>query len=299
MPNPGKTAPFPCTGRGKLISALTSSIPAFFVEFPVAIPLDLYSLPQLEAIIADIVREEAKTGRKNLLIRHSPAAEDAQASYLDSLPSEGSLEQQLTERKLHLMILNLHRYDSRVVSLLNEFVARMRPLLDAQGLGILHPVPALFISSPNSIARLHNDPEQGILHQLRGTKTIHIYPIDEAGYPLKLSAGESATRYREATRLYLTKMDSVKFSQPMVPGQAVFIPNLAPHWVLAGPEISVSLSFNFFTYSGLRRQKVAQLNRWLERRGLNPAPYRQGAILSALKCAAYDVLAYVGRVHLT
>jgi hypothetical protein len=274
--------------------------PSFFAEFPFPIPLDLYSLPQLETLIDKIRRYDATNQAHNLVVRcGAGSVEEAATPYLDGLPDSTPIERQLLDGKLHIMILNLDRFDGRVSRLLRDFVTALRPTLDASGSGMFRPMAALFVSSPNSIARLHNDPEHGYLHQLRGSKIIYIYPAGESKYQPRPRPGETMAEFAEKTRRFLSDFDAVKYSYAMTPGQAVHIPNLAPHWVLAGPAISISLSFNFFSRTGLQRQKIAQLNRWIERRGWRQVSYRGGTFSDKLKCVTYDALSRVGRARLT
>ncbi|MDC0265693.1 cupin domain-containing protein, partial [Mariniblastus sp.] len=58
----------------------------------------------------------------------------------------------------------------------------------------------------------------------------------------------------------------------MNPGDGVYVPVTAPHWVRTLDEISISVSINFRTPSSIRRDRVYRMNRTLRKIGLRPHP---------------------------
>ena len=60
---------------------------------------------------------------------------------------------------------------------------------------------------------------------------------------------------------------------PLAPGTGVFVPNMAPHWVIAGPDVSVSLSVSWRSVVLNELASVTRLNHRLRGYGLSPRPY--------------------------
>ena len=56
----------------------------------------------------------------------------------------------------------------------------------------------------------------------------------------------------------------------MNPGDGVYVPVTAPHWVKTLDEVSVSVSINFRSPSSIRRARVFRMNRMMRKMGLRP-----------------------------
>ena len=57
----------------------------------------------------------------------------------------------------------------------------------------------------------------------------------------------------------------------MGPGDGVYVPVTAPHWVRTLDEVSISISINYRTPSSIRRARVYRFNRTMRKLGLRPA----------------------------
>ena len=89
----------------------------------------------------------------------------------------------------------------------------------------------------------------------------------------------------------ITKCDEQKFDNyelfEMNPGDGVYVPVTAPHWVKTLDEISISVSINFRTPSSVRRDRVYRVNRLMRKFGMSPAPVSpQASRLSELTKSA-------------
>lgn len=56
------------------------------------------------------------------------------------------------------------------------------------------------------------------------------------------------------------------------PGEAIYVPVKAPHWVKNGPEPSISFSITWRSEWSYREEQAHALNRLLRRAGFDPAP---------------------------
>lgn len=128
----------------------------------------------------------------------------------------------------------------------------------------------IFVSPPYAYTPYHWDPEQNFFMQIRGKKQMAIYDVNDRNI-LPESALE---KYYNEGQL-ITNCSEELFENyelfDMQPGDGVYVPVTAPHWVKTLDEISVSVSINFRTPSSIRRDRVYRFNRMLRKLGLNPS----------------------------
>jgi len=128
----------------------------------------------------------------------------------------------------------------------------------------------LFITSPNRVTPYHIDRECNFLLQMRGHKSISIFPNDdrellpEAEIEKFWASDNNAAVYRPHLQHRATVIE-------MKPGTGVHIPVNAPHWVQNDGNISVTASFNFQFHDHLRGA-VYRTNYYMRKLGLNPRP---------------------------
>lgn len=141
----------------------------------------------------------------------------------------------------------------------------------------------VFISSPGSVTPYHIDHEYNFLLQIRGTKKMSIFD------PSVVSEKEIERFYRgEHRNLTLDERiaDRARVFE-LQPGDGVHVPVNAPHYVLNGPEPSVSFSITFRTPEGDRRSAVYRVNDRLRALGLSPRPVGATPIVDRAKYVAY------------
>jgi len=125
----------------------------------------------------------------------------------------------------------------------------------------------IFVSAPGTITPVHIDPEHNFLLQVRGTKVVK---VGKYGDPL--TAQLTAERYYSGAHRNIEWLPEVADTFILEPGDGVYSPFLAPHWVQNGPEMSISLSATFQTTDRDRAAPVHAFNARLRRRGLTPRP---------------------------
>jgi ribosomal protein L16 Arg81 hydroxylase len=252
-------------------------------------PSDLFTLPALEDLIGLIAREGDPA---HLICRSSAtAADDNNPIYLESGGFVGRLEERLAGESVHIMVTNVDRYSPRIKEMVGPFFAPLRAAFEAARIDMLEPSSALFISSPGSLARLHNDMEYGFLHQVRGTKTIHVYPyVAHRVRPPNVAANQWAFRNRNSSRAYMEEFRESSMTCTMSPGEVVYIPSLAPHWVEAGDDIAVSITFLVVSGDSVRQRKIERMNRMLQALGAPQRAHGQSRWGGAVKCSLHDIL---------
>jgi hypothetical protein len=129
---------------------------------------------------------------------------------------------------------------------------------------------SVILSSPSRVTNYHMDGDCNFLFQIRGSKTLYVFDRNDRATLSDLeledfwSGDLNAAKYRQERQDRARAFD-------LRPGKVVHIPVTSPHWVVNGPEISVSVSMNFV----FRDNTVPDVYRWnhvLRRIGLSPRP---------------------------
>lgn len=157
-------------------------------------------------------------------------------------------------------------YRALLLSLLDE----LRPAIESRTGAMLRPQGFVFISSPNAVTPYHFDPEHNILLQLAGTKVMTQFP---AGDP-RFAPDETHESYHTGGPRELNWRDELLAGGtefPLHPGEAVFVPVMAPHFVRVGPESSISLSITWRSDWSFAEADARGLNHLLRKAGLAPA----------------------------
>jgi hypothetical protein len=161
-------------------------------------------------------------------------------------------------------------YRELLLSLLGE----LQPLIEAKTGAMLRPQGYIFVSSPDAVTPYHFDPEHNILLQLRGTKTMTQFP---AGDPF-FAPDETHEGYHTGGPRNLVWRDELAAGGskwPLAPGDALFVPVMAPHHVKNGPEPSISLSITWRSDWSFAEADARAFNSVLRKAGLWPkAPGR-------------------------
>lgn len=124
----------------------------------------------------------------------------------------------------------------------------------------------LFFGSPGSVAPAHFDRHHNLLLQVRGTKDVSIGVFDDPAQAQREIESHFGVQHN------LHDLPEQQETFHLEPGDGLYIPPYAFHWVVGGPEASLSLSCGFETPTSTRDGLVHTCNVHLRRLGLNPAP---------------------------
>ncbi len=146
----------------------------------------------------------------------------------------------------------------------------------------------VFVSSPGSVTPFHIDPECNFLLQVRGKKTVRMFPRDN---PEILTEEELERFYGGATRNLVCRDEEGKTARvfELLPGMGLHFPVTMPHWVKNGPEVSISFSVTFRTNASDRREILYRINHNLRRVGLKPTPVGRSRIRDGFKFRTFDM----------
>ncbi|MBA4009535.1 MAG: transcriptional regulator [Erythrobacter sp.] len=161
-------------------------------------------------------------------------------------------------------------YEALLLGLLEE----IRPEIEAATGAMLTPQGFIFVSSPLSVTPYHFDPEHNILLQIRGSKVMTQFPagdtrfVPDEAHETYHSGGPRELRWDDAMLAHGTEF-------ALSPGEALFVPVMAPHFVKNGPAPSVSLSITWRSEWSYRESDARIFNAILRSRGFSPrAPGR-------------------------
>ncbi len=158
---------------------------------------------------------------------------------------------------------------------------------------------ALFISSPGAVAPHHIDHQHSFIAQIKGSKTVYQWP---AGNFDVTTPEELEIFFARVTRKLAIKEDAESLRTPYVisPGKGAYIPFAAPHSVVNGDEVSISLSLIFNTKETRRLENVYRANYFLRNRcRLSPTLPGESALKDELKnqyLRTYDLSVKIGEL---
>jgi hypothetical protein len=142
----------------------------------------------------------------------------------------------------------------------------------------------IFVSSPHAITPYHMDPEHNFLLQVRGSKRVTVFDGTDRGI---VSEEQLEAFYAGAHRNMEFKDAYAPSGRTfeLHPGDGLYIPVTAPHWVENGDSVSVSFSVTFRSAAASNQASVYKLNAWLRSRGIVPVPPGRSPLRDAVKIA--------------
>ena len=164
--------------------------------------------------------------------------------------------------------------DPDYAALLNQLLDDVVPEVEAKTGPMLHRAGFIFVTSPGGVTPCHFDPEHNILLQVRGSKEMTQFPVTDTTY----AADETHERYhiggpREVPWSPALETGGTAFA--LGPGDGVFVPVMAPHFVRNGPEPSISLSITWRSAWSYEESEARGFNSLLRRAGFKPTAPRR------------------------
>lgn len=159
--------------------------------------------------------------------------------------------------------------DPAYATLLETLLDELRSRMEIRTGEMLTPQGFIFISSPDAVTPYHFDPEHNILLQIEGSKIMTQFPAGDARYAPDTAhesyhtGGPRELRWNESLEHGGTPF-------PLHPGDALYVPVMAPHHVKVGPEPSVSLSITWRSQWSYAEADARCFNALLRKRGLSP-----------------------------
>jgi hypothetical protein len=162
-------------------------------------------------------------------------------------------------------IEQLPEYEGLLLGLLAE----LKPHIEAKTGRMLRPQGFVFVSSPNAVTPYHFDPEHNILLQLRGSKMMTQFPAGDARYaPDQTHEGYHTGGHRNL--VWRDELASGGTEWSLQPGEALFVPVMAPHHVKNGAAVSISLSITWRSDWSFAEADARAFNGVLRKIGITP-----------------------------
>ena len=147
----------------------------------------------------------------------------------------------------------------------------------------------VFVSSPKAVTPYHFDPEHNILLQLRGNKVMTVFPAGDARFaPDRVHEAYHTGGGRELTWDEQFQPHGKPVS--LTAGEAIYVPVMSPHYVLNGPEPSISLSITWRSEWSFAEADARACNKLLRRIGITPQPPGRWPASNRAKSFAWRVL---------
>ena len=158
--------------------------------------------------------------------------------------------------------------------LLNTLLEELRSTIEVKTGSMLKPQGFVFITSPNGVTPYHFDPEHNILMQLMGSKVMTMFTAGDA----RFAPDETHETYHTGGGRELFWHDDLLpggREWNLVPGEALYVPVMSPHFVKNGPAPSVSLSITWRSEWSFAEADARAFNGLLRKAGMAPrAPGR-------------------------
>ncbi len=174
-------------------------------------------------------------------------------------------------------------------ALLADLLAELEPEIVAKTGRMLMTQAFIFVSSPNAVTPYHFDPEHNILLQIVGSKTMTVFP---AGHTLCAPDSVHEAYHTGGARELTWRDELTELGVPfrIEPGEAIYVPVMAPHYVRNGPEPSISLSITWRSEWSFAEADARAFNKLLRQWGLDPAPPGRWPARNRAKSIAWRML---------
>lgn len=192
------------------------------------------------------------------------------------------------------MVLKFVEQDPAYRALLHAVLDELTPLVGARTGPMLKREGFVFVSSPGAVTPFHFDPEHNILLQLRGEKVMTVFPASDT----EIAQPELHERFHAGGHRNLPYHDGFApkgEAHRLRPGEAIYVPVKAPHWVKNGPAPSVSFSVTWRSEWSYRESDAHGFNSMLRRAGVKPAPPGRFPVQNHAKSLAYRAISKARR----
>lgn len=154
-------------------------------------------------------------------------------------------------------------------ALLHDLLEEIRPAIEAKTGRMMKTQGFVFVTSAGGVTPYHFDPEHNILLQVRGSKVMTQFPAGDARFaPDQVHEQYHTGGARELCWREDLLEGGTRFA--IGPGEALFVPVMAPHFVQNGQEPSVSLSITWRSEWSFAEADARAFNALLRKLGLSP-----------------------------
>jgi hypothetical protein len=156
--------------------------------------------------------------------------------------------------------------------LVDEVLDHVRPRVEAKDPGMHHRAGWIFVTSPGAVTPYHMDHEHNFILQVRGKKTLNTWdPLDRT---VVTERSLELFHFKDSRDLVVYKEEFQPKARVfhLEPGLGGYMPSTTPHWVKNGDNVSITVSFTYYTDMTWRRKNLHRGNYRLRAMGMEPTP---------------------------
>ena len=244
-------------------AALAAKYPNLPVKFPLSLDSDLFERSALVELAEALPEHLVEYNGGN--VPRSVRPEDVPAPPL----SVRKTIEQIGEAQSWMMLRNVEHH-AAYAELIDETLDRLKSTLQSVTGRMVRREGFVIVSSPSATTPLHFDEDHNILIQVEGRKTVTVYSQEDRSVTSQVELERfHAGGHRNIS--WKRDMDEKGMAFDLAPGDALYIPPMAPHYVQVsdeGPAFSFSM-----TWRSVKSQKIRylhQLNHSLRKKGRKP-----------------------------
>lgn len=187
----------------------------------------------------------------------------------------------LETRRTWMLLHETWKYDTDYKQLLEDYLEDLGARFPIIRRGIHDMGCWMFLSSGSSVVHFHADGDQSFLNNVRGGKTVYVYPTAI----LPETVIENLVHKQDQGEVVYDPAYEAHMHEPvhLGPGESAFLPLYAPHRVTNDDTLCISWNVGFHTRDSRRRRNVHLVNRDLRSMGLAPSAYGEAAWRDAVK----------------
>lgn len=275
---------------------LEDAMAALDAAYPLAATFLTHTIADHPLLKLDALRRLAKRMRPET--REHNAATDLPLGITNAETPQNGLSVDETIERIEdcgsWVLLKYIEQDPEYRALMHDVLGQIAPVVQPRTGAMMRFEGFVFISSPQAVTPLHFDPEYNILFQARGSKTMTLFPtadpdiVSQEFFETYFAGGPRNLPWREE---WIERSQAISIQ----PGEAIYVPILAPHWVQTHDEVSISLSLTWRSEWSFHHADACRFNRRLRRIGLRPAAPRLYPANNRLKSYGHRALARLGR----
>ena len=188
------------------------------------------------------------------------------------------------------MVLKKVDIDPDYAALIDACLAEIAPVTSLMTGPYRRREAFIFLSAPGSVTPFHMDPEHNILLQIKGSKTMRVYPAGDAEIvPQEVHEAFHRGGAHRNMR-HDPSFDAKARDFAMEPGDAVYVPVKAPHWVQNGPVPSISFSITWRSEMSDGEARLHRVNQRMRALGVQPGVPGANPGVDAAKVAGHRLV---------
>ena len=191
--------------------------------------------------------------------------------------------------KAWLALHNIQQ-DPEYCALLDQVLDDLRPRVESKDPGMCYRAGWIFVTSPKAVTPYHMDHENNFILQIRGKKKLYVCdPLDREVVTERALELFHAKNSRELVVFREEHKDRARVFD-LEPGMGGYMPRTAPHSVENGDNVSITISFTYYTNETRRAKLLHQANEVMRKRGITPTPVGQSRAVDAAKAFGFGTM---------